>query len=112
MRDRPKTACWTMTNDFQVQWTDEEGSRSVWLSGEVDLTSEGDLRQSLDSGRPRLLVDLRHVTFIDLSGLRCLVDAAAKHEVVALRTSPRVDRLLELTATGHLFEIERPFGDG
>ena len=100
-----------MTDEFRVQWSDEEGSRSVWVSGEVDLASEAVLRESLDSDQPRLLVDLRHVTFIDISGLKCLIDAAGNHEAVALRTSPSVDRLLELTATGHLFEIERRFRD-
>jgi anti-anti-sigma factor len=100
-----------MTYEFRVEWRDEDRSRLVWVSGEVDLASVGDLRESLDCDQPRLLVDLRRVTFIDMSGLRCLVDAAGVHEAVALITSPRVDRLLELTATGHLFEIERAFGE-
>lgn len=98
-----------MTDVFSVEWRDEEGQRSVWVSGEIDIASEDELRESLDCDQPRLVVDLRRVSFIDMSGLRCLVDAAGKHETVALFTSPRVDRLLALTVTGHLFQIERAF---
>lgn len=95
-----------MMPELRVEWRDENNSRFVWVFGEVDLASAGDLRAALDCEQPLLVVDLTNVTFMDLAGLKCLVDAAEKHEVVALITSPRVDRLLELTATRHLFEIE------
>ena len=98
-----------MTHEFRVEWRDDDGSRLVSVSGEVDLTSASDLRDALESGLPRLVVDLSNVTFIDMSGLRCLVDAAGVHEAVALITSPRVARLLDLTATAHLFEIAQAF---
>jgi hypothetical protein len=42
---------------------------------------------------------------MDLTGLRCLIEAAETHEAVALVSSPRVDRLIDLTETGHLFDI-------
>ena len=98
-----------MTDAFSVEWRDEAGQRSVWVSGEIDIASENALRESLDCDQPTLVVDLRRVSFIDMRGLRCLVDAAGKHETVALLTSPRVDRLLVLTATSPLFQIEQAF---
>ncbi|MEX0946486.1 MAG: STAS domain-containing protein [Acidimicrobiia bacterium] len=95
-----------MTPDFRVEWIDDVTSRLVSVFGEVDLASVGGLRAALECEQPRLVMDLRHVTFMDLSGLECLIEAVGKHKVV-LVTSPMVDRLLELTATGQLFEINK-----
>lgn len=97
----------TRTPDFRVEWIDDKASRLVSVLGEVDLASVGGLRAALECEQPRLVVDLRHVTFMDLSGLGCLIEAVGKHKVVALVTSPMVDRLLELTATSQLFEINK-----
>jgi anti-anti-sigma factor len=93
------------TPDFRLEWVDAETSRSVWVAGEVDLATVVSLRGALDCQQPRLIVDLSHVTFMDLSGLGCLLEAVTRGKVVALHTSPRVDRLLQLTATRHLFEV-------
>lgn len=97
-----------MISPFRVEWRDEESQRSVWVFGEVDLATVDDLTEALRSEHPRLVVDLSNVTFMDLSGLRCLVAAAERAEAVELITSPRVERLLELTATRHLFELDGP----
>lgn len=93
------------TPDFRVEWVDDEASRLVGVFGEVDLATSAILRAALDCQQPRVVVDLRHVTFMDLSGLGCLIEAVGRQKVVALLTSPRIDRLLDLTATRHLFEI-------
>lgn len=92
--------------DFRVEWVDDEGSRLVGVFGEVDLATSASLRAALDCRQSRVVVDLTHVTFMDLSGLRCLIEAVGRQKVVALLTSPRVDRLLDLTATRHLFEVD------
>jgi anti-anti-sigma factor len=94
-----------MNDDLRVEWRDEDAARSVWVSGEIDLATADQLRKALECPQPRLEVDLSNVTFMDLTGLRCLIDAAEAHEEVALVPSPRVDRLIELTATSHLFEM-------
>jgi anti-anti-sigma factor len=94
-----------MTDALRVEWRDEEAARSVWVFGEVDLATVGELRRGLECDKPRLNVDLSNVTFMDLTGLRCLIEAAEAHEAVALVSSPRVDRLIDLTETGHLFDI-------
>jgi anti-anti-sigma factor len=95
-----------MTDALRVEWRDEEAARSVWVFGEIDLATVDELRKGLDCDKPRLNVDLSNVTFMDLTGLRCLIEAAEGREAVALVTSPRVDRLIDLTETGHLFEIQ------
>ncbi len=94
-----------ITPDFRVEWVDDEASRLIGVFGEVDLATAASLRAALDCQQPRVVVDLRHVTFMDLSGLGCLIEAVGRQKVVALLTSPRVNRLLDLTATRHLFEI-------
>lgn len=94
-----------MIDDLRVEWRDEDASRSVWAYGEVDLATADELRKALQCPQPRLTVDLTNVTFMDLTGLRCLLEAAEAKEEVALIASPRVDRLIELTATSHLFRM-------
>lgn len=92
-----------MVPSLRVEWRDEEDRRSVWVFGEVDIATAEELRQALRCEQRRLVVDLSNVTFMDLAGLQCLATAAERHDV-ALITSPRVDRLMELTGTDHLFE--------
>lgn len=92
---------------LRVEWRDDEDvSRSVWVFGEVDIATVGELRKALKCDQPRLVVDLSNVAFMDLSGLQCLLEAAEKHDAVELITSPRVDRLLEITSTDHVFQTE------
>lgn len=93
-----------MISPFRVEWRDEDEARSVWIFGEVDMASIDDLNKALACPHPKLVVDLSNVSFIDLTALRCLVTAAQEREDVVLITNPRVDRLLELTATRHLFD--------
>lgn len=52
--------------------------------------------------------DMSEVNFLDLSGLWCLLDAVQGGRIVA--SSPRVDRLLELTGTGDLLGPARTGG--
>jgi anti-anti-sigma factor len=94
-----------MIDELRVEWRDEDASRTVWVSGEVDLATVDELRAALECPQPRLEVDLSNVTFIDLTGLRCLIDASEAHEEVALIASARVSRLIDLTATSHLFQM-------
>lgn len=96
-----------MIDEFRVEWRDEPASRSVRVHGEVDLATVDELRRSLECPQPRLEVDLSNVTFMDLTGLRCLIDAAGEHQEVVLVPSPKVERLIDLTATRHLFEFAR-----
>lgn len=93
-----------MKRRFRVEWREETDSRTVWLFGEIDLASVSALQEALECEQPRLEVDLSNVTFMDLSGLTCLLDAAKSHTVALVATTPRVDRLLELTDANSMFD--------
>jgi len=72
----------------------------VCLEGEIDLAVRGDVEKILDDGVTRalaagtpLLVDLSQVTFLDSTGLACVVQS-----VSALRTGGCALRLVEVPA--------------
>jgi anti-sigma B factor antagonist len=81
------------------------GGCLVALDGEVDLSNarvlESALREALDGGAGRVVVDMRALSFIDSTGIACLVRLL--HEDVADRLrfvhsdSPAVLRVLRLT---------------
>lgn len=58
--------------------TATDGIRVVTLAGEVDYDTGQTLRQALDASgtpRPRIVVDLRRVTFIDSTGISIFISA-------------------------------------
>ncbi|MEU7061206.1 STAS domain-containing protein [Streptomyces sp. NPDC046197] len=59
--------------------TATDGVTVVTVTGEIDHTSTGPLIQALDLGalgaRPHAVVDMRHVTFMDSSGINVLLAA-------------------------------------
>ncbi|MFG3018857.1 STAS domain-containing protein [Streptomyces sp. NPDC048254] len=59
--------------------TATEGITVVTVTGEIDHASAGPLVQALDLGkagdRPRVVVDVRQVTFTDSSGINVLLTA-------------------------------------
>lgn len=98
---------------------DTTRSNSVQLTvrGDLDIAAvQGLLAEAhrvLDSNRPRLEIDLEHVTFIDSSGLGALVqiqeDARETNvSVVLTRPSAATRRLLELSGMHHVFTIAPP----
>ena len=81
-----------------------EETVAIRVAGELDLSTADALRRLLEralrSGRP-VLIDLSDVTFIDVSGLRAVLDPAASGRgtsgcVVTVVASPAVLRLLRL----------------
>ncbi|MFF9496071.1 STAS domain-containing protein [Streptomyces flaveolus] len=93
-----------------VGTTATDGIRVVSLTGEVDHDTAHQVRQALDvagTRRPRVVVDLRRVTFMDSSGLNALI---AAHQAVteaggwlrlAAPTAP-VQRVLQLVGVDQL----------
>ena len=86
----------------------------LWLelAGELDLESANALGalvgEHLDAGFPRLVLDLRAVTFMDSAGLRVLLetrrDARARGVEIFLSPGPPgVQRIFDVTGTGELF---------
>ncbi len=90
----------------------------LWLepAGELDLESATVLRavlgEYLDAGFPRLVLDLRAVTFMDSSGLHLLLeaqrDARARGVELSVRPGPpSVQRVFDVTGTAKLFPAHR-----
>ncbi|OUC77783.1 STAS domain-containing protein [Streptomyces swartbergensis] len=63
---------------LSVQVTVTDGIRVVTVVGEIDYHTGEQLRQALDvcdTARPRLVIDMRQVTFMDSSGINILIAA-------------------------------------
>jgi anti-sigma B factor antagonist len=75
----------------------------IWLEGEIDMASADQLRSVLMEHRTGpLILDASNLTFMDSSGLKVLVEAAASRNgsgsLVLRRPSSSVRRLLEIIA--------------
>ena len=84
------------------------------LSGEIDLSTVGEVQERLDEAvadGPRVLVlDMREVTFLDSSGLRMLLrldrhQRERRRRLVVVPGGRRVTRVLELTGTDRELEL-------
>ena len=82
--------------------------------GELDLVGGPVLEHAVhaveDADEP-VAIDLSQVTFVDSSGLRCLIaasqrSAARGRRVRVISPTNVVSRLLEITATASMFDIE------
>lgn len=66
------------TGQLSVVATATDGIRVLTLSGEIDHHTGDTLRQALDTSdtpRPRVVVDMRQVTFMDSSGINIFIAA-------------------------------------
>jgi anti-anti-sigma factor len=73
----------------------------IWLEGEIDMSSADELRSVLMEHRTGpLILDASNLTFMDSSGLKVLVEAAASRNgsgsLVLRRPSSSVRRLLDM----------------
>jgi anti-sigma B factor antagonist len=82
--------------------------------GDIDMASGPLLDAAIQEleGRGPVIVDMSDVEFVDSSGLRSLLAASQRarlsDRMVTLRgVGPEVARLLEITGTTELFEIEQ-----
>jgi anti-sigma B factor antagonist len=92
-----------------------DGSVTVAVSGEVDLSNTGQLAAALTAaGREaltgRVTLDLAGLRFIDSAGLRVLLVAAREalgrnRRLVAVNTPAHVRRLFELTALDQTLDV-------
>ncbi len=100
---------------FDVDLSEPENGRlDAALSGEIDLSTVAELEERLEGplngGPPLLVLDLRHVTFLDSSGLRLLLrlderQRGAGGRMVLVQGGRRVARVFELTGAGDRLEI-------
>jgi anti-sigma B factor antagonist len=85
------------------------------VSGELDMATARQLRAALDAeseGDAPIVVDLAALDFIDITGLRALLDAAGHAAAKGLgfevlNPSASVRRLLDLTGLGSGLSIRR-----
>ena len=90
------------------------GVMCVRLSGELDLnrayTFDEELRAVEALSPSTIVLDLRHVTFVDSAGLARIVAARrradrARRRLVVVRSCAAVQRLFALTAMDHHLEM-------
>jgi len=91
---------------------DEDGA--IVVTGEIDMAAgpiiDAAILAQEQNGRP-VVIDLQAVSFIDSSGLRSLLGASRRAQdrqstVVLRSVGPEVARLLDITGTTRMFEIE------
>lgn len=88
----------------------------IFIRGEVDLASAGnvlaDIQRAISASDANLRVDCTHLTFIDSSGVRALVDAHSLLEskgrtLTIVNLAPGPQRVFEILGLTDLFNIER-----
>jgi anti-anti-sigma factor len=99
---------------LDVQTEDRNGHIHIVLRGELDLSTVGkvqdELRKVEKSAPDLVVVDLSKLTFLDSTGLRCLVtaDERARDEgrrVVIVRGPEPVQRVFSITRLEERLEI-------
>ena len=99
---------------LDVQTEDRNGHIHIVLRGELDLSTVGkvqdELRKVEKSAPDLVVVDLSKLTFLDSTGLRCLVtaDERARDEgrrVVIVRGPESVQRVFSITRLEERLEI-------
>jgi anti-anti-sigma factor len=96
-----------------VQWSVHVSGNEVTvaLAGEVDISNEAELRAALAevvATKPaRIVVDVAGVSYLDSSGVRCLLNAAqdataAGSELIVCRPVGIVQRVLEICGVDEL----------
>jgi anti-anti-sigma factor len=100
------------TTQLQIDCVEAPDSVLLYLRGELDLASVGQLRSvlgALGAGRRGLIVDLSGLEFMDSTGLAVLLDAHARRDGGGLRVraaAGRVRALLERTGTLRVLDPE------
>ena len=102
---------------FRCSLRTADGVATVKLAGELDVAgvpeTEMTLREALDAGCRRLVIDLRDLTFMDSTGITLLVrwDLGARndgYDLALIRGNERIHRLLTLTGLDRHFTFEQP----
>jgi anti-anti-sigma factor len=99
---------------FEVSCMTEHQHERLLLRGELDMSSAPLLARELESAarsRPEeLVLDLAELTFMDVTGLRTILEAARRARryggaVIIANPMPHIIRLLELTAIDQTLEV-------
>ena len=93
---------------------DEHESR-LEVHGEIDLATAASMVVALadvvaEAGSRRIVVDVGGVTFVDSTGLKALIgaqiDLTAQRRLTLRNIPPHLQRVLEITSTVDLFDID------
>jgi anti-sigma B factor antagonist len=104
----------TPSPPFEVSRVWEERASTLLLRGELDMYSSPQLARELDVAEqehPAMIVlDLSELSFMDVTGLRAILDAARRarrehRRLVIANPLPHIVRLLELTAIDQSLEV-------
>ncbi len=99
---------------LEVESQDRDGLAHVVLTGELDLSTVGKVQDELDrvesSAPPVLVLDLSGLTFLDSTGLRCVVTADerardAGRRLVIVRGPDPVQRVFTITKLDERLEM-------
>lgn len=99
--------------ELAILSTERDGDAVLEVAGEIDASSAPALdavMASLDEQQPRLVIDLRKVSFIDSTGLCTLLRAHRRldeqgRRLVLADPSPAVRRLLDITGLSDVVDI-------
>jgi anti-sigma B factor antagonist len=99
---------------LEVEAQEHDGFVHVSLQGELDLSTVGKVNEELQrwegSDSKVLMVDLSKLTFLDSTGLRCVVraDERAREEgrrLVVVKGPEAVQRVFEITRLSERLEL-------
>ena len=92
---------------LEVTTTEQDGTVTLTVAGEIDMTSAPVLRRALDQApaRGRLVVDLSAVRFLDSAGVRVLYDHLDRRPELVVSADAVVLRILDLTGLSDLLTV-------
>ena len=94
---------------FSVALIDDEGSRRLVLTGELDVASAPELEAALAEVEPGTTVDALGLTFCDSTGLSRLLVASRRYDEAGRRmvllASTSLRRTLELASVSSCFDL-------
>jgi len=99
---------------FNISAVSSTDGRRLAVRGELDMATAPRLRMAIaseeEAGPELLRLDLRELDFMDVSGMRVLLDAArraqrAGRQLVVLNPQPPIRRLFALTAVDRTITI-------
>lgn len=100
---------------FNVTSEQQGDAAYLRVSGEIDIATapllDDQLRAAQSNGYTGVVIDLEHVTFMDVSGLRSLLRAAEQarrsdKRFATVKTPPIVRRVFEITGSTHLLDAD------
>lgn len=106
---------------LNVQCTKDGGTQTIMCSGEIDVSTSDLLAEAISwaftADLEELRIDLQGVTFLDSTGIGCLVqawrrcDRLGKQMTMSVMPGSVPERLLELAGIPGLFEVENAVPD-